>query len=272
MLLYPEPLFDPFDPHVTATIRKSRESYREGILGYVCPEAIDKKGDEFIFDSAYKLHYWHAPDNAESALVRGGAEDQMAAVRDLYALLLHTTSTHAPQEFGTVPWSTRDIHKGDILPDGATSGTIIELMRNMLVREYKSDLYLFSAVSPNWLQPNQTIEVRNEPTTFGPVSATLRASADGWVVKLSNQFRRAPAHLIIRVPWFYEAQVATADGKPLKESHGELVVTPSTREVKVVGRTKPGAPEMSFERAVSDYKQEYTKRYQEFLRTGKIQP
>ena len=40
MLFYPEPLFDPFDPRVTATIGKSRETYREGIQGYICPEAI----------------------------------------------------------------------------------------------------------------------------------------------------------------------------------------------------------------------------------------
>ena len=122
MLLYPEPLFEPFDPRVTATIRKSRETYAEGILGYVLPVAIGKKGDEFVFNTKPGLHYWHTPDNAENALVRGSGEDQRAAVQDLYALLLHTTSTHAPQEFGTMPWSTRDYFNGDILPDGCGFG------------------------------------------------------------------------------------------------------------------------------------------------------
>ena len=37
-----------------------------------CPEAINKKGDEFIFDSTCVLYFWGTPDNAERALVRGG--------------------------------------------------------------------------------------------------------------------------------------------------------------------------------------------------------
>jgi len=272
MLLYPEPLFDPFDPRVTATINKSRETYAEGILGYVHPKAIAKKGDEFIFNTKPGLHYWHTPDNAHNALVRGGDEDQQWAVRDLYALLLHTTSTHAPQEFSTIPWSTRDYIESDIIPDGPASGKMIELMRNMLVREYKDDLYLFSALSPDWLQSGKVIEVNNEPTTFGPVSAILSSSANGWEVKLSNKFRKAPVHLIMRVPWFYEVQKVEADGKPIKIKGGEIVLSPKVRTVNVCGRFKPGAPEMSFERTVKNYQQEYKKRYEEFLRTGMIQP
>ena len=97
MLLYPEPLFEPFDPRVTATMRKSRETYAEGILGYVLPVAIARKGNALVFNAKPGLHYWHTPDNAENALVRGSAEDQQMAVQDLYALLLHTTSTHAPR-------------------------------------------------------------------------------------------------------------------------------------------------------------------------------
>jgi hypothetical protein len=272
MLLYPEPLFEPFDPRVTATIRKSRETYAEGILGYVLPVAIARKGDEFTFNAKPGLHYWHTPDNAQNALVRGGAEDQQWAVKDLYALLLHTTSTHAPQEFSTIPWSTRDFYEGDILPDGAASGKTIELMRNMLVREYKDDLYLFSALSPAWMQPGKVIEVNNEPTTFGPVDAKLSASTAGWEVKLSNRFREAPKHIVISVPWFYEVQKAEADGKPIQASDGKLVLSPTVRTVTVSGRFKPGTPEMSFERAVKDYQREYKQRYAEFLRTGKIRP
>ena len=272
MLLYPEPLFDPFDPRVTATVRKSRETYAEGILGYVLPLAIGKKGDKFVFNAKPGLHYWHTPDNAENALVRGGDEDQQLAVKDLYALLLHTTSTHAPQEFSTVPWSTRDYYTCDILPDGAASGKIIELMRNMLVREYRDDLYLFSAVSPDWLRPGKKIEIAGEPTTFGPVSALLSAGADGFTVALSNRFRQPPKHVVIRLPWFYEVQAAEADGHVLTIANGELRLAPNTREIKVKGCIRPSAPELSFERTVAQYKQEYRKRYADFLRTGAIQP
>lgn len=272
MLLYPEPLFDPFDPRVTATIRKSRESYAEGILGYVLPMAIGRKGDEFVFNTTPGLHYWHTPDNAQNALVRGAAEDQEMAVRDLYALLLHTTSTHAPQEFSTIPWSTRDYYPSDILPDGAASGKLIELMRNMLVREYQDELYLFSAVSPAWLEPGRTIEVVNEPTTFGPVSAVLRATGDGLTISLSHRFRQAPRQLVIRIPWFYDARQATVDGQPAAIADGKLRIAPSAREVQLKGAIRPGTPELSFDATVAAYKQEYARRYQEFLSTGKAGP
>lgn len=187
-------------------------------------------------------------------------------------MLLHTTSTHAPQEFGTEPWSTRDLVDEDILPDGATSGTLIELMRNMLVRENRNDLFLFSAVSPAWLKQGSRIEVLNEPTVFGPVSARFEATNDGWEVRLSNRFREPPQHVFIGIPWFFEVQKAEADGHPAEVTEGRLMVSASTREVKVTGRIKPSAPEMSFELGVEDYKREYKRRYQEFLRTGTSHP
>ena len=51
-----------------------------------------------------------------------------------------------------------------------------------------------------------------------------------------------------------------------------FVVAPGTREIKVKGRFRPSAPDLSFERTVAQYKQEYRKRYADFLRTGAIQP
>jgi hypothetical protein len=271
LLLYPEPLFEPFDPRVTATIARSRQCYHEGILGYVLPIAIGRQGDEFVFNAQPGLHYWHTPDNAQNALVRGGDEDQRLAVQDLYALLLHTTSTHAPQEFSTVPWSTRDYYPSDILPDGAASGKIIELIRNMLVREYHDELHLFSALSPNWLQPGKRTAVRQAPTAFGPVSAALGSVPDGWELQLSNRFRQPPRRLVIPIPWFCEFQAATADGKPVEATAGKLVLAPNTRAVKLQGRIRPGTPELSFEQTVRDYQREYRRRYEEFLRTGSIQ-
>lgn len=272
LTLYPEPLFDPFDRRVTATIRESRKSYVEGILGYVLPVAQRKRGDSYEFDSTRLLHYWHSLDNAENALVRGGAEDQELAVKDLYAMLLHSTSTHSLQEFGTTPWSTRDYVDHDILPDGAASGVLIELIRNMLVREYKNELFLFSAISPAWLGPNKSIEIRDEPTIFGPVTAILRGTSGGLNVNLSNRFWRAPEHIVIRIPWFYEVQQAEADGRPVKLIDGNLTVSPRIHEVRLRGRIKQGAHNLSYEDAVQNYKREYKQRYAEFLQTGKIRP
>lgn len=272
LTLYPEPLFEPFDPRVTATIRKSRETYSEGILGYVVPRAVARNGAEYVFDATRRLHYWHTPDNTQNALVRGSVEDQEAAVKDLYALLLHTSAAHAPQEFGTIPWSTRDIWPGNLLPDGPASGKTIEVLRNMLVRESGNDLYLFSAVSPAWLKAGKNLEAVNQPTTFGSVSVSLRSDADGFTVKLSSRFVEDPKRIIIRVPWFYQVRQVEADGRPVTPANGELALGAGVREVRVKGTIKPGSPDLSYESVVQDYKREYRRRYQEFLRTGVTQP
>ena len=94
LLLYPEPLFEPFDPRVTATIQQSRRTNAEGILDYGRERALAKedwpveleeiaananRADGYIFDPNPRLHYWQAQNNAQSHLVRGRAEDQRLA-------------------------------------------------------------------------------------------------------------------------------------------------------------------------------------------------
>lgn len=291
LLLYPEVLFDPFDPRVTATIETSRRTYVEGILGYVRENALAteswpvdlaeiaegaNKGEGYIFDPRRHLHYWHTQDNAQNHLVRGTPEDQELAVRDLYALLLHTTSTHAPQEWGAYPWSTRDHSGHNLIPDGPASGKTIELLRNMLVREYEDNLYLFSALSPAWLKPGQKIEVIEEPTEFGPVTVKLKVNSDlahwNWEVTLSNKFRRVPDKIVMRLPWFYESEKVEVDGLEVEPQNGEVVLAPDTREVRVRGRIKPETPEISYDMAVDNYKTEYRLRYRHFLKTGVVTP
>ncbi|OHB80853.1 MAG: hypothetical protein A2V98_08300 [Planctomycetes bacterium RBG_16_64_12] len=287
LMLYPEPLFDPFDPRVTATIRQSRSTYVEGLLPFVFPMAIAKAGapdwpdtshgglalveqEGYLFSDMPSIHYWQTPDNSQNALVRGKADDQQAAVRDLYALLLHTSSTHAPQEFGTVPWGSRDlgISMLNLLPDGAASAKTIELVRNMIVREFGEDLYLLSAVSPEWLKPGKVIETVDAPTNFGPLSLRLEAGEESLSLSLAGPDRDPPKRLLVRIPWFWELAEAEADGKAVEAEDGHLVLGPGVRQLKLRGHVKPDTPWWSFDRTVAEYKQEYRRRYEDFLRTG----
>lgn len=270
--LYPEPLFDAFDPRVTATIQHSRATYQEGILPYVWPRAIGEADGSYIFSSAPELHYWHTPDNSENQLVRDDPKDQELTVEDLYNLLLHTSSTNATQEFGTYPWSNRDLPDWNIMPDGSTSGTIVELMRNMLVRESKDELHLFSAVSPAWFQPGKSIEIENEPTEFGPVTAVLKVNSGGWTLSLSNRFRHPPARILVPVPWFYRLDGAKADGRSIAAQNDELTLNPDTHQLEVSGGIKADSPMMSFEETVKNYQAAYRRKYEGFLRTGAVNP
>ena len=290
LLLYPEPLFDPFDPRVTATIQESRQRYAEGILGFGWQRAIARtadagwprathcglgtvEADGYVFDDGPLLHYWQTPNNAQNALVRGTPEDQEAAVRDLYALLLHTSSTHAPQEFGTAPWSTRDyMNPHNILPDGAASAKTIELLRNMLVREYKDDLVLFSALSPEWVRPGRAIELRGAPTAFGPISVCCRTGGrrDRCVLDIAMTFEFAapPRRVLLRVPWFLKLESVECNGEAMSTQSGEIPLPPGAENIRLTGSHRSDSPHLSYEQAVAAYKEEYRRRYREFLQTG----
>jgi hypothetical protein len=271
-LLYPAPLFDPSDPRVAATDKKVRASFKEGILPYVLPYALSEHDGKYTFDEAPRLHYWHMPDIAENELVSGRPEAQKEIVEDLYALLVHTTSTHATQEFGTYPWSTRDYMPQNILPDGSTSAVLVELIRNMLVREYKTELHLFSAVSLEWLGAGKSIDVKEEPTNFGPVSASMRLANGALTFNLSNQFRSAPAKIVLHIPWFYEATSAEVDGHSATVHNGEIEVSPGAITIHLRGRTRNNDQPLSYSNAVKNYKTDYARRYANFLRTGEVTP
>jgi hypothetical protein len=239
------------------------------MLTYVDPKAVARDGDSYTFNEKRVIISWFSTANALNHLVRGSAEDQRLAVQDLYAVLLHSSSTNALNEFGQEPWGTRDFsYTENITPHALASARLIELMRNMLVREYKDDLYLFSALSPEWVKPGKVISVENVPTAFGPVTARMTVKASGYSIDLANQFRKAPSYVILRIPYFYESHEITVDGLPLTSSNGEIRVLPSARRIEVRGPLKANTEPLSYDRTVADYKREYRRRYEEFLKTG----
>jgi hypothetical protein len=285
-LLWPEPLFDPFDPRVTATIQQSRARYVEGILTFVRPKNVlakdswpvtrkGVKGGGLTFQNKPMLHYWQTQNNSHNNLIRGGDDDQRLVVEDLYAQLLHTTAAHAPAEYGTYPWSSRDIEGAyihDILPDGPASGKTVELIRNMIVREYHQDLFLLRAVSPNWFTAGKVIEAQRLPTEFGPLDFRVKADSKGWTVDLGHDFWQQPERVILTIPWFYQADRVEIEGKVVQPTTGKVQVPVTAKQIRVDGRIRPGTPVMSFDQAVTDYRQEYRRRYELFLRTGEAGP
>ncbi len=273
LTLYPEVLLDPFDPRVEATLRHVRAEYQEGILQYIWPSAVKRDGDTFVFNEQPMLHYWQTPNNTQVSLVRGTAWDQEWAVKELYALLLHTTSTHLPGEFGTIPWSSRECsHCFNILPQGLTIAKTIEVLRNMLVREQDEDLHLLSAISPDWVRPGKKIEVRGEPSSFGPLDMTVSAGEEGITVDLPIAFRNAPARVWVRVPWFFALERAELDGEMVTPEEGRLLIPQGARRLVFLGAIRDDAPAMSYQQAVADYKAEYRRRWEHFRRTGERIP
>lgn len=246
MSVYPEIILDPHDPMVTATLNGTRAKYQEGIMTYG--------------DGAF-LHHYLTMKNTETELVRG---DQQMAIEELYGLLVHTSSTHAGFEYNIRPWGDRDFD-GNLAPHGWFAAKFRTLVRDMMLREQGADLHLLSAISPAWVKPGAEIKVERAPTNFGQVNFTLAFTANGATLSLSPQFTEAPARTILHLPWFMDTTKVTIDGRPASIKDGEVVLPAATRKVELEWTRRAGAPDLSYEGAVTAYKDEYRRRYEKWV-------
>ena len=248
--VYPEIILDPRDSMVTATLKTTRAKYEEGIMTY---------GD------GRWLHHYLTMKNTETEVVRG---DQQMAIEELYALLLHTSATHAGFEFCIIPWSTRDFEM-NLSPHGWFAAKFRALLRNMMVREQEKQLHIFSCLSPEWVKDGATITIRRAPTNFGEVNMELKCKPGKAELKFNNSFVDNPESMILHVPWFMDLHSVTAGGKKL-DVRGSIVKLPiETKKVEITWSKKSRTSSLSYAKAVEDYKKEYRKRYEEFLKTGK---
>ncbi|MCU7500060.1 MAG: hypothetical protein HF309_12395 [Ignavibacteria bacterium] len=246
LTLYPEIILDPFDPMVTKTLEVTRSKYQEGIMTYA---------------QGRYLHHYLTMNNTQSELIRG---EQEKALQEFYAVLMHTGSTHTGFEFSIFPWGNRDFMM-NLTPHGWFSAEFRTLLRNMMVREEKSDLHLFSALSPEWLKEGDKIAVHKAPTNFGMVNMDLSVRNGGADLKLDNKFTSNPSKLILHLPYFMAVKSVRADGKTVAVSNNSAFLPVNTKAVAIEWAKQKNYPEMSYNKAVEDYKKEYREKYQESL-------
>ena len=195
-------------------------------------------------------------------VIRG---DQEQATRELYALLLHTSSTHAGFEFAILPWGDRNF-EDNLAPHGWFAAEYRTLLRNMLVREQGDELHLLSVLSPEWIGAGKTIAVKQDPTYFGTVAFTLtQPSARKQSSSSIRNSTHAPSAIVVHIPWFAALQSAEVDGKPVQPRDGALTLPAGAKQVRLRWTMKPTAPRMSYDRAVAAYKAEYARRYNELM-------
>jgi hypothetical protein len=242
-----EPILDPHDPRVTATLKATQAKYAEGIMTYA--------DGEF-------LHHYLTIKNTLTETIRG---DQEQAVKEFYAILLHTSSTQAGFEYKIRPWGDRNF--GDNLaPHGWFAAEYRTLVRNMLVREDGDRLHLLSVISPAWIGQGRTISVRRAPTNFGTVAFTLEQPQQGAaILHLNPAFTAPPVAIVVHIPWFVTLQSATADGKAVQPANGALTLPPTARSVDLRWTLNASAPHLSYDAAVAGYKAEYARRYEALI-------
>jgi hypothetical protein len=256
LAVVPEPTLDPHDPRVTATLKATQAKYAEGIMTYA--------DGEF-------LHHYLTIKNTMTEVIRGGSQDQSQALRELYALLVHTSSTHAGFEFAILPWGDRNF-QDNLAPHGWFAAEYRTLLRTMLVREEAGpaggQLHLLSVISPDWIGKGKEIAVTNAPTWFGKIAFRLTQPAENEAVLiLAPEFDPAhtPKQMVVHLPWFMDLKSATVDDKPAHPTAGSLVVPPNAKEIHLHWSMRPHTPVMSYDRAVAGYKAEYARRYQELM-------
>ena len=188
-------------------------------------------------------------------------------MREFYAELLHTSSTHAGFEYAIRPWGTRDF-EGNLAPHAWFAADYRNLLRNMLVREQGRTLHLLSAISPEWFGPGKHIAVSDATTWFGRVSFEFDVINDSAaILHLDNAFSDAPGEIILHLPWFVAAKRVTADGKPVNIDESVIHLLPSIREVRIDLQQR-SHPKMNYERTVASFEQEYRRRWEQLIRAG----
>ena len=238
---YPTEVLTPDHPWIAATSDTlRREKYEEGLL---------------IFDGFgwWSLHHYSTIKNTYSDLLRG--RDDLV-VKDLYALLAHTSASNAGFEFCLVGWSNRDFG-GNFSPHGWFAAKLIGLVRLMLVREEGDDLHLLSALPPAWVAPGRTLTARRMLTKFGTADLETAGTDSGCTIRLRlPEVRRAYLH----VPWYAENVRATVDGASAEIVDRRLRVPPGAREIVLSFVRGPDAS-LDYEGAVRRLRAEYRERY-----------
>ncbi len=243
--IYPEETLDPHDPRVGATLKNTQARYQEGLITYA--------------DGRW-IHHYLTIKNTLSEVIRG---EQEQAVTDLYALLLHTSSTQAGFEFAIRPWGTRDF-EDNLSPHGWFAAEYRTLLRNMLVREEGRDLHLMSVVSPEWIDGGKRLAIENAPTEFGTISYVLEQPSDEKaLLHLNAKFANAPEKIWVHVPWFETVASVLVDGKPAQIQKGAIELSPAAKEVQIVWKRQASIGATNYQAAVDAYKTEYRRRFDE---------
>ncbi|HEV2136424.1 MAG TPA: hypothetical protein VGR47_19530 [Terracidiphilus sp.] len=244
---YPEHVFAADDPLIAATLKKVQSKYQEGLTTYG--------------DGRY-LHDYLMMKNTLTEIVRG---EQQQPVKDLYALLVHTSSTHAGFEFAIRPWGNRDF-ADNLTPHGWYAAEFRITLRDMMVREDEGQLHLLTVMSPAWFGAGKVIRVERAPTEFGQVGFTLTQPDDHSAkIELQTQWTKQPQAVLLHLPWFADVTQVTVDGKPAKPSGGMVRIPADAHEVLLQWSRRSDAPDWSYEQAVHAYEQEYRRRYEIYM-------
>jgi hypothetical protein len=243
--VYPSGVLSPWDSMVTETLKKAKEKFQEGIMTY---------------GQGASLHHYLTEWITQTEVIRGEDEE---ALKSFYAMLFHTSSTHAGFEWNIIPWGNRDFGK-NFSPHGWFAAKYVILLRNMLIREENNDLHLLSCVSPEWIKEGEKIEVLDAPSDFGKISYVLEIYNDFLKLKFFPEFKEMPKNIVIHIPYFIEVEKILVDGNLKNFEERKILIPANSKEIKIYYKKDENA-KINYQNIVEDYKKEYIKKYNEYI-------
>ncbi len=253
--VFPAEVLDPFDPRVKTSLDKvHKEKYAEGVMTYLG-----------------RIHQYVTVKVTQNSVYRG---DQEQTLQDYYHILSHMGSSHEMFEWKPQIFGNRDVIT-NYPPHGWGSAMFTSLFRNMLIAErggnggidYR-DLHLFTAISPEWAKPGESVSFTNAATEVGPCSASLQFNQEGAVLTFKPQYRRLPRQVVLHIPYFVDLVDYQTDAKFNRLEKGCLALSPDVTRVTLKWNRKKDIEPLSFEKVVKDYRAEYARRYTEYLKAG----
>jgi hypothetical protein len=247
LLAHPTEVLDPWDKRVTATLRKVRDGFAEGIMTY---------------RHGMHLHQYVTTNVVQQHLARG---EQKQTLADLYHVLLHCGSTHEGFENLVRPWQDRMVEPGCPPPHAWAAAKIALTIRNCLLHEFGGragldedarDLYLFPVVSPAWARPGRRIVIRNAPTEMGIISACMAFTASGAQLAIESRFHHPPKCIVIRIPYFVTLESFSADARESRLDGRTVVLSPDAKHVNLVWREDAKADRETLQELLLAYRRE----------------
>ncbi len=249
LLVYPTELLSLDDPHLLATLSEiRRRKYREGVMSY---------------RNGMHVHQYVTLNQAQQYRVIG---DQKHALLDIYHVLLHNGSTHEGFENLVIPWSNRTPQASCPPPHAWAAAKTALFIRNMMVCEYggqagiedgQRDLYLYSLISPAWIEPGKRVTIRNARTEMGLLSSSLLFTGDGAKLTVKGDFHHPPRYLVFRIPCSVELGSFTADATSAFEKDGLLWLSPDLTEATIRWREQPHAHDGNYQDILMGYRGEF---------------
>jgi len=245
LLAFPSETLAPADPRVRGTVDHIRKSYAEGIMTY---------------RHGMHLHQYITANQVEQYLVMG---DDYTALKDFYHLLLHCGSTSEGFENLVHPWTDRSVEASCPPPHAWAASKLACLTRDLVLLEYggqaglepgQRELWLFHCLSPAWVKSGECIAIKNAPTEFGLLNATMSFDNTGATVTIAANYHDPPAAYRLRVPYFKELVRFTTDARQSRREGDWIVLSLDATTLRLEWRDNPGANLHTVENILTDYR------------------